>query len=114
MTFLNKFEKKETREFLLEHIGVYQDRLILAKRLDSAWQRRLKSKSIISYEAWEYVWYVNDVDAFAQEFEKRFFKKTPLGTRWDWEKERSRQPPYGLPDSEFYKKGNGLAYEFKR
>ena len=111
--FLNRYKKKETREFLFEYIGVFGEKLILAKRLDSAWQRSLKSKSIISYESWEYVWYVNDVDAFAKEFEKRFFKKTPLGTRWDWEKESSIKNSYGLPESEFYKKGNGLATNLK-
>lgn len=113
VTFLNKFEKKETREFLFEHIGVFQDRLILAKRLDSAWQKSLKSKSIISYEAWEYVWYIDDVDALAKEFENRFFRKTPLGTSWDWKKEKSRNHRYGLPESEFYRKGNALATNLK-
>lgn len=53
--FLNKYPD-EPQRFLIKHLGVYEDKLVLARRLDSRWQRSLKKKNILRYSDWEYIW----------------------------------------------------------
>ena len=46
---LSKYPKN-VLAFLTKHLGIYEDKLVLAKRLDSNWQQSLKKKDIIGYE----------------------------------------------------------------
>ena len=59
---------KNVQDFLIKHLGIYEDKLVLAKRLDSNWQRSLKKKDIIGYDEWNYIWYVNNLDKMVEEY----------------------------------------------
>src|SRR3954470_1550375 len=65
--FLSKYPKN-VQTFLIKHLGIYEDKLVLAKRLDSNWQRSLKKKAIIAYDEWNYIWYVNNLDKMVEEY----------------------------------------------
>ena len=58
--FLNKYPQ-QVQDFLIKHFGLYDDKLVLARRLNYNWQKALKKKEILSYNEWKYIWYVNDL-----------------------------------------------------
>ncbi|SFX79714.1 Protein of unknown function [Thermoactinomyces sp. DSM 45891] len=79
-------------DFLMDHLGLRNDRPCLAKRLDYNWQRNLKKKGIIVFkeevhpeDAWEKIrtHYVLDVLAIAEDFQKR--KKRGYRTEYNYE-----------------------------
>lgn len=112
---LSKFKKydKETREFLLEHVGMYQRidcgqnsiDLVLIKRLDSLFQKQLKDSGIITYVRLEFVHLIHNIDDFITAYLKR--KKNRGGILWDYETEemRSSRKGYPAPFSPEYKEG---------
>lgn len=54
----NEFIKKypsSVQKFFLEHLGLFEGKLVLAKRLDSNWQKHLKKKGAIRYSEENYV-----------------------------------------------------------
>lgn len=99
---------EHVQKFLLEHLGISNGKIVLAKRLDSLWQKSLKNKSILSLD--EYLWVVNDLDALIEDFEKRTNRKKPYNCVWNWglEEKRYENSPFGLPGSEYYKNADGL------
>ena len=106
---LKKFKKyhAETKEFLIDHVGVYEDTYCLIKRVDSHWRNLLKKNKIIIYDEHEYVFKIPDLDTFVNEYERRSKRGR---TEWDWEVEEKRyeNSRFFLPDSEYYRKGTGL------
>ncbi|XKK19915.1 MmcB family DNA repair protein [Bacillus sp. CB102A.1] len=106
---------KETRGFLLEHVGVYRhiceehiqktNNLILIKRLDSLFQKKLKAMGIITYNELKYVHEINDLDKFVSAYLER--KKNNGGIVWEYEKEEKREINKGYFSSltPYYKNG---------
>ena len=80
--FLNKYPQ-QVQDFLIKHLGLYDDKLVLARRLNYNWQKALKKKEILSYNEWKYIWYVNDLDSLVVEYEKRINRKKPYPTEWE-------------------------------
>lgn len=118
ITVLTKdFQKYDetTREFLLEHVGIYQrvckkntqkvNVILLIKRLDSLFQKKLKDMGIITYNDLKYVHEINDLDKFVSAYLER--KKKRGGIVWDLEKEdkRSLNKGYFASLSPYYKNG---------
>ena len=80
--FLNKYPQK-VQDFLIKHLGLYDDKLVLARRLNYNWQKALKKKEIVTYSEMKYIWYVNDLDSLVVEYEKRINRKKPYPTEWE-------------------------------
>lgn len=104
--YLQKYEEKE-RKFLLEHLGIFENRLVLSKRLDFRWQALLKKKEILQYDKDQFVWRVLDLDALAKDYSKRVARN--YATIWEYERELKRNHLYSVPDSPNYKRSSGLA-----
>ena len=104
--YLQKYEEEE-RKFLLEHLGVFEDRLVLSKRLDSRWQALLRKKNILEYDEDSFVWEVINLDSFVEDYSKRVTRNYP--TSWNYERELNRNHLYGVPDNPHYKLSSGLA-----
>lgn len=111
--FLKKYPKN-VRIFLIKHLGLYQDKLVLARRLDSKWQKNLKEKKILAYDNLEYVWLVKDLDGLVADYQKRIIRKTPYPTEWDYDREEKRsQGQYHVPSEPDYRLPNGLAADLR-
>jgi hypothetical protein len=70
-------------EFLLQHIGLFKGKYVLAKRLDVYWQRSLKKRNIIRFDNEDYVFYICDLDELVISYEKRI--KQGKKCLWDYE-----------------------------
>lgn len=111
----NKFKKydKETKDFLLEHVGMYQriERgqtvidLVLIKRLDSLFQKQLKDSGIITYVSLEFIHVIHSIDEFTNAYLKR--KKNHGGILWyyDTEAMRASKKGFSVPFWPDYKEG---------
>lgn len=77
-------------EFLLDHLGIKNEKICLAKRLDYRWQKNLKKKEIITFSESSYLHIVHDVQALAKDCQKRLKR----GYRIHWDSE-------ALPESDF-------------
>jgi hypothetical protein len=110
--FLEKYPAK-VQQFLIKHLGIYNDKLVLARRLDSLWQKSLKKKNILEFA--DFVYYVKDIDALVENYLKRINRKAPLATEWDYEKEdhRNRNGDYATPFSSEYRLPSGLAVDLR-
>lgn len=108
--FLNLYPP-ETRHFLLNHLGLFKQELVLARRLDSNWQKDLKKRNILRYDDLNYVWHVVDLEQLAAAYIKRIGGRAASAIEWDYEKElaRNREARYPVPSSPFYQFPNGLA-----
>ncbi|MBZ5752748.1 hypothetical protein [Metabacillus rhizolycopersici] len=106
--FLKQYSQN-TQDFFVEHLGVYEEKLVLAKRLDSRWQKSLKKKEILAYDDSNYVWFVNNLDGLAEDYTKRTDRKNPYPTEWDYDKEKKRNHAWGTPLSPYYRLPSGLA-----
>jgi hypothetical protein len=97
------------RDFLAEHLGVAPDgRLCLAKRLDHAWQIRLKEKGALRYDEGSFVWYVEDLDAIAADIERRMKRGLPL----HYDPKHTRYA-YAPPEDARYRTPTGLAADLQ-
>jgi hypothetical protein len=110
--FLKKYPDNVQR-FLIKHLGIYNDKLVLARRLDSLWQKSLKKKGILNFA--DYVYFVMDLDALTADYLKRINRNVPLATEWDYEKEdhRNRNGDYATPYSPEYRLPSGLAIDLR-
>jgi len=122
----NEFLKQYPRnvqEFLIKHLGYAkfilklnldsktEYKLVLARRIDSAWQKNLKKKGIIQYDPFHYLWFILDLDRFVEEYEKRINRKNPLPTEWNYEKEKNRNSKYIIPENAEYRLPTGLSVD---
>lgn len=112
--FLKKYPV-DIQLFLLKHLGIYENKLVLARRLDSGWQNSLKKKVVLRYDDLNYVWYVENLDKMVEDYQKRIHRKNPSSTEWDYEKEekRNQHSKYPLPTSPIYRLPNGLAQDLR-
>jgi hypothetical protein len=108
--FIKKYPKR-VQKFLLKHLGLYEDQLVLARRLDSRWQKALKKKGVISYQSRKYIWLVHDVDALVEEYQSRTKRKN--NTEWDLETEKKRGTDYYVGHDPRYRLPTGLAADLQ-
>lgn len=59
------------RSFLEEYLGVLDGRLMLAKRLQSNWQQRLREQGIIEYDENQAVYFIKDLHHFVESLKSR-------------------------------------------
>jgi hypothetical protein len=71
--FLEKYPP-EAKQFLREHLGTKENKLVLAKRLDYQWQRLLRKKEVLAFNDVEYIWEIIDLDSFAEDLCNRLKK----------------------------------------
>lgn len=97
----------EARDFLMEHLGVKNEKIVLAKRLYYTWQQELKRDAVIEYDYSSYSWDVKDINKLIVATEKKLSNK------------RSRQCMYFNPDTDpwnssaEYKKVTGVDTNLK-
>lgn len=92
-------DNPDTLDFLMDHLGIKDGKLCLAKRLDYRWQKNLTKKKVIVYGGGlnietlekDYTHWVHDVHALAKEYETR--KKRGYRVHWDADK---------VPVSDYY------------
>jgi len=93
------------RSFLSEYLGLYEGKLVLAKRLNPNWQRNLRKKGIIVYNEELYVHFLKDFLAFTEDLKSRH--QRGLDYRWnsDSDKERIKKgtPWIDVPEDGKYK-----------
>lgn len=104
---------EDIRDFLLEYVGLFGERLVLAKRLDSRWQKKLKKEGIVVYDEFEFIYDIKDLDFLVTDYQKRM--KRGFRCEWDWDVEakRSENSRFGLPASEVYRNAKGLALDLR-
>lgn len=92
------------KKFILEHVGLYQGKYILKRRLDIAWQKNLKRKGVLDYDIYNYVTYIKDMEDFKKQVEKRI--KNGNYMRFD----PMRKPEWECYayNGEEYKRGNSM------
>jgi len=114
ISFLNKYPEN-VQSFLIEHLGIYNEKLVLSRRLDSRWQKLLKKKSILRYDEGNYIWFVDDLDGLVADYHKRTNRKVPLGTEWNYEVEYNRHMNsyYHVPLNPDYRLPVGLAIDLR-
>ncbi|WP_338473411.1 MmcB family DNA repair protein (plasmid) [Niallia sp. XMNu-256] len=59
------------RSFLEEYLGVFDGKLVLAKRLCGNWEQHLREQGIIKYHGNQSVYYINDVYRFVESLQSR-------------------------------------------
>lgn len=78
------------KEFILEHLGLFEGRYILKARLDIDWQKSLKKKETVVYDNDKYVNYIVDIESFKKSVERRIKNKnymyydTTRKEEWSW------------------------------
>lgn len=70
-----KDTSQESKDFLMEHLGVKEGNIVLAKRLYYTWQQELKRNNIIEYDHYSYSWPVKDIDKLIEATDKKFSNK---------------------------------------
>lgn len=64
--------RQESKDFLMEHLGIKEENIVLAKRWYYTWQQELKRNNIIEYDCYSYSWPVKDIDKLIEATEKKF------------------------------------------
>lgn len=78
----------DIKGFLLSHLGVWNGRLCLARRLDERWQMSLRNKGILRYDEDKMIHVVEDPDALIAEAEQR----TKRGWRREYKRKKGKPP----------------------
>jgi hypothetical protein len=93
------------RSFLSEYLGLYEGELVLAKRLNTNWQRDLRKEEIIVYDEMLYVHFIKDINAFVESLISRH--QRGLEYRWNPDKDIQRimktTPSTDIPESGKYR-----------
>lgn len=78
MGFLNDIEDKNTKKFLMEHLGVSKGKIVLYKRLDISWQQYLKQRKAIIYNKSTFTWEVANMEELKRQTQNRFKNKKDM------------------------------------
>ena len=93
------------RSFFSEYLGLYEGEFVLAKRLNTNWQRELRKKGIIVYDEELYVHFLKDFNAFADSLKNRHHRG--LEYHWnpdkDLERINNKTPWVNVPEDGNYK-----------
>ena len=65
----------EAKDFLMEHLGIKEGNVVLAKRLYYTWQQELKRNNIIEYDCYSYSWPIKDIDKLIAATKKKLTNK---------------------------------------
>ncbi|WP_170289777.1 MmcB family DNA repair protein [Cytobacillus depressus] len=109
---INLFKKytEPVYSFLIEYLGLYEGKLVLAKRVNANWQRDLKKKRIIVYDEEAYVYFLIDFNAFVDELKSSH--QRGLEYRWNPDKDIQRMkqltPWVDVPEDGKYKLPSAL------
>ena len=76
------------RSFLQEYLGLYEERLVLAKRLHVKWQQNLSENGILHYDEVTHIHYIENFNGFMESLKLRH--KRGLEYRWDPDKDLDR------------------------
>jgi hypothetical protein len=63
-----KYFHRETKQFLYDHIGIYNNSFILAKKIDEQWLIELVKNQSFNHDSKERVYYVNNIEQVAEQF----------------------------------------------
>jgi hypothetical protein len=74
--------------FLGEYLGLFEGKLVLAKRLNVNWQRSLRKQGIIEYDEFQYVYFLKDFNSFIESLKSRHNRG--LEYRWNPDKDIKR------------------------
>jgi len=83
------------RSFFGEYLGLFEGRLVLAKRLNVNWQRSLRELNIIEYDEVQSIYFLKDFNSFIESL--KFRHDRGLDYRWDPDKDIKRMdksPPW--------------------
>jgi hypothetical protein len=83
------------RSFLREYLGVFEERLVLAKRLNANWQQILIEQGIIEYDELKDVHFLKDVNSFIESLKSHH--ERGLEYRWDSDKITRSMPWTEVP-----------------
>jgi hypothetical protein len=102
------------RSFLGEYLGLFEGKLVLAKRLNVNWQRSLKKQGMIEYDEFQYVYFLKDFNSFVELLKSRHNRG--LEYRWDPDKDMKRitesTPWADVPRDGKYKIPSGFSDSF--
>ena len=73
------------RSFFYEYLGLFEGRLVLAKRLNVNWQRSLRELNIIEYDEVQSIYFLKDFNSFIEAL--KFRHDRGLDYRWDPDKD---------------------------
>lgn len=73
--------------FLGEYLGLFEGKLVLAKRLNVNWQRNLRKQGIIEYDEFQSVYFLKDFNSFIESLKSRHNR----GLEYGWDPERITQ-----------------------
>ena len=73
------------RSFLQEYLGLYEGKLVLAKRLQVKWQQHLSENGILHYDEGTHIHYIENFNGFMEALKSRH--KRGLEYRWDPDKD---------------------------
>jgi DNA repair protein MmcB-like len=76
------------RSFLGEYLGLYEGKLVLAKRLNVTWQKSLRKQDIIEYDEYRHIYFLKDFNTFIESLRSRH--NQGLTYRWDPQKDIKR------------------------
>lgn len=68
----------EAKNFLTEHLGVKEDKIVLSKRLYYTWQQELKREGTITYNDYSYSWEVTNIDKLITSTERKLKNKRSI------------------------------------
>ena len=98
------------KEFIMEHLGIFNGRYILKKRLDIAWQQNLKKKGIIIYDNTNYVNYIDDLETLKKDIERRIKNNNYM----EYDYRRKEEWYYKYPANPDYKYGDKVVEDISR
>lgn len=76
------------RSFLTEYLGLYEGKLVLAKRLHVKWQQNLSKNGILHYDEVAHVHYIKDFNRFMESVKSRHNRG--LEYRWNPDKDMDK------------------------
>jgi uncharacterized protein (DUF433 family) len=59
------------RSFLGEYLGLYEGKLVLAKKINVNWQKNLRKQGIIEYDQFQYICFLKDLNSFIDSLKSR-------------------------------------------
>lgn len=117
-SFIKKYDKV-VQTFFLEHIGFsnprdeyqrmnHEPKLCLSRRIDYRWQKNLRKKGILEYSEQNYVYYIKDLNALAEDLQLRIKRGWPIY----WDEEKAYKITGYSYHSDSFRNAEGLSSDF--
>lgn len=91
LAFFKKYPNEIT-EFLAAHVGLADGRPCLSRRVYQDWHKKLKKEGLIEYDELDYIYYIPDITAFADEALRHYKSKGRL--EFDSDKDEWGNSPF--------------------